>query len=30
LCNDVMDFRERRLIVVDGPEDVTIELAEWQ
>jgi catechol 2,3-dioxygenase-like lactoylglutathione lyase family enzyme len=27
--NDVMNFHDRRLVFVLGPDDVTIELAEW-
>ncbi len=29
LRNDVMRFHNRKLVFLDGPEDVTIELAEW-
>ena len=29
LRNDVMDFHSRKLVFVYGPEDVTVELAEW-
>jgi len=29
LRNDVMDFHGRKLVFVHGPEDVTVELAEW-
>lgn len=27
--NEIMDFHARKLVFVDGPEGVTIELAEW-
>lgn len=27
--NDVMDFHDRRLVFLEGPEKVTIELAQW-
>jgi len=27
--NDVMDFHSRKLVFLDGPEGVTIELSEW-
>jgi catechol 2,3-dioxygenase-like lactoylglutathione lyase family enzyme len=30
LRNDVMQFNDRKLVFVDGPEGVTVELAEWQ
>jgi catechol 2,3-dioxygenase-like lactoylglutathione lyase family enzyme len=29
LRNRMMDFHDRKLVFLDGPEDVTIELAEW-
>jgi catechol 2,3-dioxygenase-like lactoylglutathione lyase family enzyme len=29
LRNQMMDFHDRKLIFVHGPEDVTIELAQW-
>ena len=29
LRNKVMDFHDRKLVFVHGPEDVTIELAQW-
>ncbi len=29
LRNDVMDFHNRKLVFVYGPEDITIELAQW-
>lgn len=29
LRNDVMNFHSRKLVFVHGPEDVTVELAEW-
>jgi catechol 2,3-dioxygenase-like lactoylglutathione lyase family enzyme len=29
LRNDVMDFHQRKLVFVYGPEDITIELAQW-
>jgi catechol 2,3-dioxygenase-like lactoylglutathione lyase family enzyme len=29
LRNDVMDFHSRKLVFVYGPEDITVELAEW-
>jgi len=28
--NDVLEFHDRRLVFVRGPEDITVELAEWQ
>jgi catechol 2,3-dioxygenase-like lactoylglutathione lyase family enzyme len=30
LRNKMMDFHSRKLVFVHGPEDVTIELAEWR
>ena len=27
--NEIMDFHSRKLVFIDGPEGVTIELAEW-
>ena len=27
--NEIMDFHARKLVFVEGPEDVTIELSEW-
>ena len=27
--NDIMDFHSRKLVFLDGPEGVTVELAEW-
>ena len=27
--NGVMDFHSRKLVFIDGPECVTVELAEW-
>lgn len=27
--NDVMNFHSRRLVFIDGPEGVTVELAQW-
>ena len=27
--NEIMDFHSRKLVFVDGPEGVTVELAEW-
>jgi len=27
--NEVMDFHSRKLVFIDGPEGVTVELAEW-
>jgi catechol 2,3-dioxygenase-like lactoylglutathione lyase family enzyme len=27
--NDIMDFHSRRLVFVDGPEGVTVELSQW-
>lgn len=30
LRNKMMDFHNRKLVFVHGPEDITIELAEWQ
>ena len=29
LRNDVMQFHSRKLVFVHGPEDITVELAEW-
>ena len=29
LRNEVMDFHNRKLVFLRGPEDVTVELAEW-
>jgi catechol 2,3-dioxygenase-like lactoylglutathione lyase family enzyme len=29
LRNQVMDFHSRKLVFVRGPEDITVELAEW-
>jgi catechol 2,3-dioxygenase-like lactoylglutathione lyase family enzyme len=29
LRNDVMDFHSRKLVFLEGPEGVTVELAEW-
>ena len=29
LRNEVMDFHARRLVFLSGPEDITVELAEW-
>jgi catechol 2,3-dioxygenase-like lactoylglutathione lyase family enzyme len=29
LRNRVMDFHDRKLVFLRGPEDVTVELAEW-
>jgi catechol 2,3-dioxygenase-like lactoylglutathione lyase family enzyme len=29
LRNDVMDFHNRKLVFVYGPEDITVELAQW-
>ena len=29
LRNKMMDFHNRKLVFVHGPEDITIELAEW-
>ena len=29
LRNRVMDFHDRKLVFVRGPEDITVELAEW-
>jgi hypothetical protein len=28
--NDVMEFHDRKLVFLVGPEEVTIELAEWR
>lgn len=28
--NAIMDFHARKLVFIDGPEGVTVELAEWQ
>lgn len=30
LRNHVMDFHNRKLVFLRGPEDITVELAEWQ
>ncbi len=27
--NDIMDFHSRKLVFIDGPEGVTVELAQW-
>jgi catechol 2,3-dioxygenase-like lactoylglutathione lyase family enzyme len=27
--NEIMDFHARKLVFIDGPEGVTVELAEW-
>jgi catechol 2,3-dioxygenase-like lactoylglutathione lyase family enzyme len=27
--NEIMDFHARKLVFIDGPEGVTIELAQW-
>jgi catechol 2,3-dioxygenase-like lactoylglutathione lyase family enzyme len=27
--NEIMDFHSRKLVFIEGPEGVTIELAEW-
>jgi catechol 2,3-dioxygenase-like lactoylglutathione lyase family enzyme len=27
--NQIMDFHSRKLVFIDGPEGVTVELAEW-
>jgi hypothetical protein len=27
--NEIMDFHSRKLVFIDGPEGVTLELAEW-
>jgi catechol 2,3-dioxygenase-like lactoylglutathione lyase family enzyme len=27
--NEIMDFHSRKLVFIDGPEGVTVELAEW-
>ena len=29
LRNDVMDFHGRKLVILSGPENITVELAEW-
>ena len=29
LRNQIMDFHNRKLVFVDGPEDITVELAQW-
>ena len=29
LRNDLMDFHQRKLVFLSGPEDITVELAEW-
>jgi len=28
--NEVMDFHDRRLVFLDGPEGAVVELAEWK
>jgi catechol 2,3-dioxygenase-like lactoylglutathione lyase family enzyme len=30
LCNKIMDFHNRKLVFLRGPEDITIELAQWR
>ena len=30
LLNEVMDFNDRRLVFLEGPEHVTVELAQWR
>ncbi len=30
LRNDVMEFHDRKLVFLSGPEDITVELAEWK
>lgn len=30
LRNDVMEFHDRKLVFLDGPEGITVELAQWQ
>lgn len=30
LRNDVMEFHNRKLVFLSGPEDITVELAEWK
>jgi catechol 2,3-dioxygenase-like lactoylglutathione lyase family enzyme len=27
--NEIMDFHQRKLVFIAGPEDVTVELSEW-
>jgi catechol 2,3-dioxygenase-like lactoylglutathione lyase family enzyme len=27
--NEVLDFHSRKLVFVEGPEDVTVELSQW-
>ena len=27
--NEIIDFHSRKLVFIDGPEGVTVELAEW-
>jgi catechol 2,3-dioxygenase-like lactoylglutathione lyase family enzyme len=27
--NEIMDFHARKLVFIDGPEGVTVELAQW-
>ena len=27
--NEIMDFHSRKLVFIDGPEGITVELAEW-
>ena len=29
LRNEIMDFHDRKLVFLSGPEDITVELAEW-
>jgi catechol 2,3-dioxygenase-like lactoylglutathione lyase family enzyme len=29
LCNEIMEFHDRKLVFIAGPEGVTIELAQW-
>ena len=27
--NEIMDFHQRKLVFISGPEDITVELSEW-
>lgn len=28
--NEIMEFHDRKLVFISGPEDITVELAQWQ
>ena len=28
--NEIMDFHQRKLVFIAGPEDITVELSEWR